>query len=322
MEMIVPFYFAAVISLALESVVEWRINRKPTTAMAEIPSPLVDLLSEESFTAEHLPGAVNFCVYETAFTDKIRTAFPDRTILLTVYGLNDSTLEAGVALKKLEAAGYRSVKVLPGGLEGWKTSGKAIEKDAATVSQSVAGRYEVDQAASIAEWIGRNLFNHHAGKVQLGAGTIDIENGLLTGGHLTVDMTTLRCTDIADPAMNAHLIAHLKSDDFFSTEKYPNAKFNILTATVRPDVKPDEPNYQIRGDFTLKGVTKTLDLSAVVARRTEGAFTAQARLDIDRTLWGAVYGSAKFFGGLGQHLVNDVVHVYLKVVTKEHPVAH
>ena len=146
--------------------------------------------------------------------------------------------------------------------------------------------------------------------------------GLLTGGHLTVDMTTLRCTDIADPAMNAHLIAHLKSDDFFSTEKYPNAKFNILTATVRPDVKPDEPNYQIRGDFTLKGVTKTLDLSAVVARRTEGAFTAQARLDIDRTLWGAVYGSAKFFGGLGQHLVNDVVHVYLKVVTKEHPVAH
>jgi hypothetical protein len=40
------------------------------------------------------------------------------------------------------------------------------------------------------------------------------------------------------------------------------------------------------------------------------------------TLWGAIYGSAKFFGGLGQHLVNDVVHVYLKAVTKEYPVAN
>ena len=290
--------------------------------MPEIPSPLIDLLSAESFTAEHLPDAVNFCVYETAFPDKIRAAFPDNTIRLTIYGLNDSTLEAGLALKKLKAAGYQNVKVLPGGLEGWKASGKAIEKGAATVSQSVAGRYEVDQAASVAEWVGRNLFNRHAGTVQLGAGTIDFRNGLLVDGHLVVDMTTLRCTDIADPALNAHLVAHLKSDDFFSTEKYPNAEFNILTATVRDGVNPDEPNYRIRGDFTLRGVTQPLDLSAVVARKPGGAFTAQARLDIDRTLWGAIYGSAKFFGGLGQHLVNDVVHVYLKVVTKEYPVAH
>jgi polyisoprenoid-binding protein YceI len=290
--------------------------------MPEIPSPLIDLLSAESFSAEHLPGAANFCVYETAFTAKIRTAFPDKTILLTIYGLNDSTLEAGVALKKLEAAGYRNVKVLPGGLEGWKTSGKAIEKGAATVSQPVAGRYEIDQAASLAEWIGRNLFNRHKGTVQLGAGTIDFRNGLLVGGHLTVDMTSLRCTDITDPALNAHLIAHLKSDDFFSTEKYPNAEFNILAATLRDGVRPDEPNYQVKGDFRLKGVTKPLDISAVVARKPGGAFTAQAQLDIDRTLWGAFYGSAKFFGGLGQHLVNDVVHVYLKVVTKEHPLAH
>ncbi|MBV8813710.1 MAG: YceI family protein [Verrucomicrobia bacterium] len=290
--------------------------------MPEIPSPLIDLLSAESFTAEHLPDAVNFCVYETAFPDKIRAAFPDNTIRLTIYGLNDSTLEAGLALKKLEAAGYQNVKVLAGGLEGWKASGKAIEKGAATVSQSVAGRYEVDQAASVAEWVGRNLFNRHAGTVQLGAGTIDFRNGLLVDGHLVVDMTTLRCTDIADPALNAHLVAHLKSDDFFSTEKYPNAEFNILTATVRDGVNPDEPNYRIRGDFTLRGVTQPLDLSAVVARKPGGAFTAQARLDIDRTLWGAIYGSAKFFGGLGQHLVNDVVHVYLKVVTKEYPVAH
>lgn len=287
--------------------------------MNNISSPLIDILSAESFAAEHLPGAVNICVYETAFIDKIRAAFPDTTILLTVYGLNDSTLEAGVAVKKLHAAGYGKVQVLPGGLEGWKVRGEAIEKGANTVSGLVTARYEIDQAASAAEWMGGNLFNRHVGTVQLGPGSIDLKDGFLAGGHLTVDMTTLRCTDIADPALNAHLVAHLKSDDFFSTEKYPNAEFHILAASIRSGVKPDEPNYQIRGDLTLRGVTKPLDLSAVVARKSEGAFAAQARLDIDRTLWGSVYGSAKFFGRLGEHLVNDVVHLYLKVVTKERP---
>jgi polyisoprenoid-binding protein YceI len=287
--------------------------------MAEIPSPLIDILSSESFAAEHLPGAVNFCVYETAFIDKIRAAFPDTTILLTVYGLNSSTLEASVAVKKLEAAGYRRVQVLPGGLEGWKARGEAVEKGANTVSELVTARYEIDQAASVTEWMGRNLFNRHVGSVQLGPGSVDVKDGLLAGGHLTVDMTSLRCMDIADPTLNAHLIAHLKSDDFFSTEKYPNAELQISAATIRSGVKPGEPNYQIRGEFTLRGVTNPLDLSAVVTRKPEGAFVAQARLDIDRTLWGSVYGSAKFFGRLGQHLVNDLVHLYLKVVTKDRP---
>ena len=287
--------------------------------MNDISSALIDILSSESFAAEHLPGAVNICVYETAFIDKIRAAFPDTTIPLTVYGLNDSTLEGSVAVEKLHAAGYRRVQVLPGGLEGWKARGAAIEKGANTVSELVTARYEIDQAASLAEWMGRNHFNRHVGTVQLGPGSIDVKDGLLAGGTLTVDMTSLRCLDIADPALNAHLVAHLKSDDFFSTEKYPHAELRILAATIQSGVKPGDPNYQIRGDFTLRGVTRPLELSAVVARKSEGAFAAQARLDIDRTLWGSVYGSAKFFGRLGQHLVNDLVHLYLKVVTKDHP---
>ena len=57
--------------------------------MPELPSPLIDILSAESFAVEHLPGSVNICVYETAFIDKIRAAFPDPNTALTVYGLND-----------------------------------------------------------------------------------------------------------------------------------------------------------------------------------------------------------------------------------------
>jgi polyisoprenoid-binding protein YceI len=287
--------------------------------MPELPSPLIDVLSAESFASEHLPGSVNICVYEIAFIDKIRAAFPDPNTALTVYGLNDSTLEAGVALRKLVTAGYAQVTALPGGLEGWKASGGKIEQSAAPELPS--GHFEVDQNASLVEWMGRNLFNRHTGTVQLGPGQILIKDGRLAGGHLTVDMTSLRCTDIPDPAMNAHLIAHLESDDFFSVDRYPQAELEIREVTHRSNVRLDEPNYQIKGDFTLRGVTNPIDFAAVVARKSDGSFTAQALLDLDRTVWGATYGSAKYFGRLGQHLVNDEFHLQLKVVTKHKPAA-
>ncbi|MBV8279726.1 MAG: YceI family protein [Verrucomicrobia bacterium] len=287
--------------------------------MPELPSPLIDVLSAESFAIEHLPGSVNICVYETAFIDKIRAAFPDPNTAFTVYGLSDSTLEAGVALTKLGAAGYVRVAALPGGLEGWKASGGKIEQRAAPELPS--GQFEVDQEASLVEWTGRNLFNRHAGTVKLGPGQILITEDRLTGGRLTVDMTSLRCTDIPDPTMNAHLIAHLKSDDFFSVERYPRAELEIREVNYRSNVRLDEPNYQIKGDFTLRGATKPIVFAAVVARKSDGSFTAQASLDLDRTLWGANYGSAKYFGRLGQHVVNDEFHLQFKVVTESHPTA-
>lgn len=287
--------------------------------MPELPSPLIDVLSAESFAAEHLPGSVNICVYETAFIDKIRAAFPDPNTALTVYGLSDSTMEARLALTKLGSAGYGRVTALPGGLEGWKASGGKIEQSA--VPELPSGQFEVNQSASLVEWMGRNLFNRHAGTVKLGPGQILIKDSRLMGGHLTVDMTSLRCSDIADPAMNAHLIAHLESDDFFSVDKYPRAELEIKEVNYRSDLRLDEPNYFIKGDFTLRGVTNPIDFSAVVARKGDGSFIAQALLDLDRTLWGANYGSAKFFGRLGQHVVNDEFHLQLKVVTKDKPSA-
>jgi polyisoprenoid-binding protein YceI len=115
------------------------------------------------------------------------------------------------------------------------------------------------------------------------------------------------------------LIAHLESDDFFSVARFPRAELEIREANYRSDVRLDEPNYQIKADFTLRGVTNPIDFVAVVARKSDGSFTAQALLDLDRTVWGANYGSAKFFGRLGQHVVNDEFHLQLKVVTKDKP---
>jgi polyisoprenoid-binding protein YceI len=48
--------------------------------------------------------------------------------------------------------------------------------------------------------------------------------------------------------------AHVKAADFFDAEKYPTATF------VSTGVKADGDDYVLDGDFTLKGVTKPIEL--------------------------------------------------------------
>lgn len=47
---------------------------------------------------------------------------------------------------------------------------------------------------------------------------------------------------------------HVKSADFFDVEKFPNASF------VSTGVRADGDDYVVSGDFTLKGVTKPVEL--------------------------------------------------------------
>ena len=46
---------------------------------------------------------------------------------------------------------------LPYAWNGWKARGEAIEKGADSVSEPVTARYEIDQAASVAEWMGDDV---------------------------------------------------------------------------------------------------------------------------------------------------------------------
>jgi polyisoprenoid-binding protein YceI len=48
--------------------------------------------------------------------------------------------------------------------------------------------------------------------------------------------------------------AHLKAPDFFDVEKYPTASF------ASTGVRADGDDYVVEGDFTLKGVTKPIEL--------------------------------------------------------------
>ncbi len=277
------------------------------------PENLIDVLSDESFACERIPGARNFCVYETAFVDKVSAAFPDRATPLTVYGWSTQTREAEEAAGRLSAAGYVQVTILEGGLEGWTARG-GITEGTGTSARVVDGRYAIDPVASVMYWTGRNLLNFHSGELRLSGGEIAVAGNLLRGGKLQIAMDSMSCKDITDDAMNRLLIAHLRSEDFFAVERFPEAELVITRSEAIVEATPGRENLRVTAQLTLRGETHEVGFAVVAAVRDDGALVAQGAVAFDRTRWGSIYGSGRFFARLGKHVVNDLIDLQVKIV--------
>ena len=278
---------------------------------------LLDVRLPEDHACGHVPESVNHCVFEMVFVEKVTETFPDRYTRLIHVGWGGISQEAEVARQKLVRAGYRSLQILQGGINGWTEAKLALDQlaAAAPAPQWPVGRRALDLTLCRVEWLGRNLLNKHFGTVPIREGYLDFDAaGPLCGGQITLDLTALTCTDLADTPMHDVLIAHLQGDDFFDVERYPTAVLSLTKATSIAETS-GSPNMEITADLTLKGVTHSICFLASGGLTAEGKPAAQAALAIDRTRWGVIYGSGKFFQRLAGHLVNDRIEFSVKLVT-------
>lgn len=285
------------------------------------PPQLIQVLPEEIYTATHIPGARNACVYEMSFLDQVKALGIDLAAPVVVYGAGGGSLDAVTAAEKLQAAGYSAVQRFEGGLEEWTTAARPLEGAGQLPTPSLPdGAYRVDLAESLIRWTGRNLFNFHCGTVRVGAGEVVLRQGELVSARFTVAMESIVCKDLADPAYNALLIAHLNSADFFDVANHPTAEFVADAAEKIADATEGTPNFLLRGTFTLRGISRPLEFPVLIAATDDGGqITAQGQFELDRTEYGSQYGSGKLFRFLGKHLVNDLVHLHVKIVASRHP---
>lgn len=281
---------------------------------------LLDVRLEDDYVAAHLPQARNNCVFEVSFPDRMAGLTPDKKTAICVYGAAEDSYEARMAAEKLSRMGYVEVLELRAGLEGWKSAGLPLEgRGVPETDRPVPpdGWFEIDPDESRAEWMGRNLLNKHDGRIALKAGQLQFVQGELTGGQFVLDMNSITCRDLAGEPMHDVLIAHLRSDDFFDVERYPEARF-VITSTERIlNATPGAPNLIVRGELTLKDTTRPVEFLAAAGITPEGKPAAQCVLAIDRTLWNVLYGSGKYFRRLGGHLVNDQIEIQLRIVTRK-----
>lgn len=274
---------------------------------------IVDVRLAEDYQDGHIPGALNHCVFEVVFLERLRQAIPDPTTPLVVYGASAQSHEARMAVEKLERAGYTAVQEFRPGWAGWP--GQPPSAPTPASAPPLNGRHLINLEESRIEWTGRNLLNKHYGSLHFASGYLDFQDGRLTGGNFAFDLASLTCHDLKDSPLHPVLLHHLWDHDFLDVEHHPTAGYTITSAEIHSHLPPGSPNLSIQGELSLKGITRPLALSAVAGLSSEGKPAAQATVQFDRTEWNILYGSGKFFHRLGGHLVNDLIEIQVKIIT-------
>jgi polyisoprenoid-binding protein YceI len=180
----------------------------------------------------------------------------------------------------------------------------------ATEVKNDKSAFEIDTKASKVYWTGKKVTGEHTGYLSIANGTVQVENNVVISANLTMDMNTIVCTDLEAGEWNDKLVGHLKSDDFFSTGKFPNAKFNITSVK-----KSAGGEYSVVGDMTIKGITNEISFPAKI-NVENGNLVAEGTATLDRTKWNVQYGSGKFFSGLGDKMIYDEFDIKFDIKAK------
>jgi polyisoprenoid-binding protein YceI len=163
----------------------------------------------------------------------------------------------------------------------------------ATVSASAQTK-KVDATKSSINWLAKKVTGQHNGTVNIKDGALVFKGGKLKGGTFTVDMPSMTATDLSGE-YQGKLNGHLKSEDFFSTAKFPTS--TLVFKTIGAKAKDV---YTVTADLTIKGITNpvTFDITT-----TENSATT--KFMVDRTKYDIKYNSASIFSSIGDKAIDD-----------------
>jgi polyisoprenoid-binding protein YceI len=175
-----------------------------------------------------------------------------------------------------------------------------------TTPTSLTGTYAIDPTHSRIGFVARHAmvtkvrgsFNEFEG-----SGSFNAENP--AGSHLQL---TIQAASI--DTRNADRDGHLKSNDFFDMETYPEITF-ASTAVEQSD----DSNYRVTGDLTIKGVTKpvTVDFEytgTAVDPYGNTRVGFEGTTTVNRKDWGMNWNAALDAGGV---LVSEKVTLEFEV---------
>ncbi len=190
----------------------------------------------------------------------------------------------------------------------------AIISSLSLVQVAQAKTFEVDTKASHVQWTGKKklVTSEHTGKLMFKSGEVTYsDKGAPEKATFVVAMNSLTNEDLTDAKYNAKLVGHLKSDDFFSVDKHPEAKLVIEKFAVAGTDK-----YTAEGQLTIKGITKPAKMAGTFTAGKGENRTAVVDMQFDRASFDVRYGSGKFFQNLGDKIIADEVDLKVQLTLK------
>ncbi len=146
------------------------------------------------------------------------------------------------------------------------------------------------------KWTGKKIGGSHHGDIDLKKGEFVLDGDQIVKGTFVLDMTSITNADIESEAYNQKLIGHLKSEDFFHVEEYPESTLLIKQST------PFENNQaSVSANLTIKGITEPISFNV---KREGSVYTAL--IEVDRSKFDVRYGSKSFFNDIGDKAIDDI----------------
>jgi len=168
------------------------------------------------------------------------------------------------------------------------------------VSLLSAQEYKIVNDISSVKWQGSKIVKgEHAGTINIKEGSVRLKDGILLGGSIIIDMHTISGSDLKGSSKE-RLEKHLKSDDFFGVDKFPESRFELLNSK-----ESGNSGFLVTGNLTIKGKTHPIEFNLVQGKKDDN-ITLSGRMSIDRSIYDVRYGSGKFFDNLGDKAINDI----------------
>jgi polyisoprenoid-binding protein YceI len=166
-------------------------------------------------------------------------------------------------------------------------------------------KFEILTAQSNIDWVGKKVTGAHNGTIGIKEGEIILNNGKLAGGKFIIDTTSIKILDVTDPTLNGQFWGHLASDDFFSSEKYPEAVLEITSVN----------GNRVEGNLTIKDITQAIGFDVAVSVSGD-VLTATGLVVVDRTKYGMKFRSGNFFQNLGDTLIYNDFELNVNITAK------
>ena len=165
--------------------------------------------------------------------------------------------------------------------------------------------YKIDKGHSEVGFKVRHFFSKTPGRFNDFGGTImlDEKNPAASSVDVTIQTASINTG-------NERRDTHLRTDDFFSVEKFPVMTFKSTKITPVEGSK-----YKVDGDLTLRGVTKPVTLDAeLVGMGSLGQMGSragfQATTSVNRKDYGVLWNKTLDNGGT---MLDDIVYISLDV---------
>lgn len=190
--------------------------------------------------------------------------------------------------------------------------------DTTEVSEEAAeimdGTYVFSPEESVLRWEGtKPLVSGYIdqGSIDLASGELVVEEGMPQSGEVVIDMESIRAERVGGESVagSDRLEGHLKSNDFFSVETYPQSTFTITSITPTDETAV----YEVTGELIIKGTTNQ-ETFPVTITQEDGEVIVEADVTVDRSLYDVRFGSGSFFEDLGDNLISDEFDLDISLV--------